>query len=140
MLKREIKYEDYHGDETSDIFYFNLSKPELIELEVEHEGGFAVVVQNIIDTKDHKELIKKFKQIVLAAYGKKSDDGKRFIKSDELREEFSQTAAYATLFMELATDDKAAAEFILGVLPKDMTKDTNVTELVKAQSTPDPTT
>jgi hypothetical protein len=50
----------------------------------------------------------------------KSPDGKRFIKNDEMREEFQQTAAYSALFMELATDDKAAADFVNGIIPKDM--------------------
>ena len=57
------------------------------------------------------------------AYGIKSDDGKRFMKSDQLREEFSQTAAYDALFMELATNDDAAATFIKGVVPKDFLKE-----------------
>lgn len=120
MLKREIKYEDFNGDQTTGIFYFNISKPELIEMEVEYEGGFGRMIQKVIETKDNKELIKQFKEIVLRAYGEKSEDGKRFIKSEELSKEFSQTAAYEVLFMELATNDEAAATFLKGVLPKDM--------------------
>lgn len=120
MLKREITYEDFNGNTHTESFYFNMSKPELIELEVEHQNGFDGMLQKIIDTKDNKELIAQFKKIILMAYGIKSDDGKRFIKSDELREEFEQTAAFHTLFMELATDDKVAAVFISGILPADM--------------------
>ena len=119
MLKRVIHYEDFDGNQTSDIFYFNLSKPEMIELEVEYEKGFGQMLQDIVDSDDHKEIIAKFKQIVLMAYGEKSEDGKRFVKSDKIREEFSQTAAYSELFMELATDDKAAIEFLSGVLPRE---------------------
>ncbi len=120
MLKREIAYEDFNGNQVTDIFYFNISKPELIELEVEHEGGFSAIIQNIVDSKDHKALIQRFKEIVLMAYGQKSDDGKRFIKSEQLRNEFSQTAAYSALFMELAMDDNAAVIFLKNTLPKDM--------------------
>jgi hypothetical protein len=141
MLKRTIKYTNYDDEETEDIFYFNLSKPELVEMEVEHEQGLGKFLQGIIDTKDHKALIEKFKEIVLKAYGEKSPDGKRFIKSDQLREEFSQTAAYSTLFMELAIDDGAAATFIMGILPKDMTQnlDPKTLELVP-QPAPTPPT
>ncbi len=89
-------------------------------MEVEYEGGLGKMLQSIIETNNHKELIKKFKEIVLLAYGQKSEDGKRFIKSDQLREEFSQTAAYSALFIELATNDNAAADFLKGALPKDM--------------------
>ncbi len=120
MLKRPISYEDFDGNQVTDVFYFNISKPELIEMEVEYEGGLGKMLQSIIETNNHKELIKKFKEIVLLAYGQKSEDGKRFIKSDQLREEFSQTAAYSALFIELATNDNAAADFLKGALPKDM--------------------
>lgn len=119
MLKREIRYEDFDGNMTSDIFYFNLSKPELIELEVEVDRGFGQMLQDIVEAKDNKQIIAKFKQLVLMAYGVKSEDGKRFVKSEKLREEFSQTAAYAELFMELASDDKAAVIFLNGVLPRE---------------------
>lgn len=123
MLKRDITYTDFEDKEHTETFYFNISKPELIELEVEVEGGLGDFLAKIIKEMNGKELIKYFKQIVLMAYGVKSDDGKRFIKSDQLREEFSQTAAYNALFMELATDDGAAADFLRGVLPRDMVND-----------------
>lgn len=135
MLKRPISYEDFNGYQKTDIFYFNISKPELIELEVEYDQGFSSMIQGIIDTKDNKSLIKIFKDIVLLAYGQKSEDGKRFVKSDQLREEFSQTAAYSALFMELASNDGAAAIFIKGVLPKDMAG-----EVDKATAPPPPPT
>jgi len=123
MLKREIKFEDFNGNETSEVFYFNISKPELIELEVKYEQGFAAMLERIVETKDNRELIKRFKEIILLAYGVKSEDGKRFIKSDQLREEFSQTAAYQELFMELASNDNDAITFLTGVLPRDMRGD-----------------
>lgn len=131
MLKRSITYDDYNGNNVTDIFYFNISKTELIELEVEFDQGFSSLLEKLIETKDHKELIKNFKRIVLMAYGQKSEDGKRFIKSDALREEFSQTAAYNVLFLELATDDNAAVVFLKGVLPSDLTGD-----IEKAVSSP----
>ncbi len=121
MLKRGITYEDFNGETVTDIFYFNISKPELIEMEVEYEEGFGSWIKKIIDAKDHKTLLHQFKKLVLLAYGEKSEDGKRFIKNDQLREEFSQTAAYQSLFIELATDDGAASTFLIGALPKDMT-------------------
>lgn len=131
MLKRSITFEDFNGDQATDVFYFNISKPELVEMEVEYDNkGFATFIQRIIDTKDNKILIKLFKEIVLKAYGVKSEDGKRFIKSEELRLEFSQTAAYNALFMELATNDGAAVDFLKGALPRDMSP-----EIDKAMAT-----
>jgi hypothetical protein len=120
MLKRNVTYEDFNGNTVTDTFYFNLSKAELVELEYNYENGFAATIESIVKAEDNKTLITIFKDLILKAYGQKSDDGKRFIKNDELREEFSQTAAYSELFMELAVDDKAASDFIAGIVPKDM--------------------
>lgn len=120
MLKREIKYTDFDDVVQTEVFYFNISKPEWLEMEVEQKEGFSVWIQNVIKADDNKTLIEQFKKIILAAYGEKSPDGKRFVKSDELRENFSHTAAFQELFMELATDADSAAEFVKGILPKDM--------------------
>lgn len=120
MLKRNITFTDFNDKEVTETLYFNLSKSEMIEMEMMAEGGFAESLQRIVEAKDVAKLIVEFKKIILASYGEKSDDGKRFIKNEKLREEFSQTAAYNALFMELATDDNAATEFITGVLPKDI--------------------
>jgi hypothetical protein len=123
MLTREISYTDFNDEKVVEKFYFNISKPELVEMEVEYKEGLGQKIQNIIDAKDYKQLIRMFKEIILVSYGQKSEDGRRFIKNDTLREEFVQTAAYHVLFMELAADATKAAEFLKGVLPKDMTGD-----------------
>ena len=122
MLKKTIAYTDYNGVERSENFYFNLTKAEIMEMELGTVGGFAEMVQRIVDAKDAPTIIKIFKDLVLKAYGEKSADGKRFIKSDELRESFAQTEAYSQLFMELATDSKAAAAFVNGIVPADVAK------------------
>lgn len=120
MLKRQITYTDFNDQEVTEVFYFNISKPELIDMEVEHEGGYVASIQRIIDANDPKKLVAEFKALILQAYGVKSEDGKRFMKSDQLREEFSHHAAYQELWMELATNENAASEFVLGVLPSDL--------------------
>lgn len=120
MLKKTITYTDYNGMERTEDFYFNLTKAELMEMEMGTSGGFAEMVQRIVAAKDAPAIIKIFKEMILKAYGQKSPDGRRFIKNDELREEFSQTEAFSILYMELATDDKAAAKFVNGVMPAEM--------------------
>lgn len=120
MLKRNITYEDFNGATITETFYFNISASELVEMEVDVDGGYGEYLQRIVKAEDGKALIKEFKKLVLIAFGEKSVDGKRFVKTDESREEFSQTAAYQALFMELATDGDAAAEFVKAVLPANM--------------------
>ena len=120
MLKRTINYTDFDGNNHSEVFYFNMSKSELIELDVSHKSGFAENIQRIIAAEDRQALIAEFKNLILVSYGVRSEDGKRFVKSDELRNELEQSAAYDALFMELATNDQAAAEFINGVIPQEL--------------------
>lgn len=120
MLKKTIKYTDYNGVERTEDFYFNLSKAELSEMELETPGGFSALLAKITATQDTPSLVKIFKGLILRAYGEKSDDGKRFIKSEELSQAFSQTEAYSELFIELASDADAAAAFINGIVPADI--------------------
>lgn len=130
MLTKTITYTDYNGTERTEKFYFNLSKAELIEMELTTAGGYGEMLQNIINAQDGPTLIKIFKELVLKAYGQKSPDGKRFIKSEELSTEFAQTEAYSMLFMELATDSEAAAKFVNGIIPADIDR----TELEKQRA------
>lgn len=131
MLTKKIKYTDYNGTEREETFCFNLTKAELMEMEMSTSGGLAEMIQNIVQTQDAPAIIKVFKDLVLKAYGEKSPDGKRFIKMNDagvpLSLGFSQTEAYSQLFMELATDADKAAEFINGIVPADMQQDTKLT-------------
>lgn len=122
MLKKTIEFTDYNGEKRKEDFYFNLSKAELMEMELGTSGGFAEMLQKLVDTQDIPEIMKIFKKIVMKAYGVKSPDGKRFIKSDELSKEFTETEAYSELFMELLSDADAAAAFVNGIIPADAAK------------------
>ena len=120
MLVKEIKYTDYNGQERKEKHYFNLNKAELMEMEMGTTGGWANMMQTIIDAQDTPSLIKIFKELILKAYGKKGADGVRFEKSEALSVAFSQTEAYSELFMELATNAQAASDFILGIIPAEL--------------------
>ena len=122
MLKKAIKYVDYNDVERNEEFYFNLSQAEIVEMEMSTAGGLVEKIQAMTAKMDGEKIITFFKEIVLKAYGVKSPDGKRFIKSQELRDEFSQTEAYTVLFMELATNADAAAAFINAILPKTLSQ------------------
>lgn len=122
MLKKTITYTDYNGVERTEDFYFYLSKADLMEMEMGTTGGFAEMIQKVVNAQDSPAIIKIFKDLILKAYGEKSADGKRFIKNDELRDAFSQTEAYSQLFMELATDSDAAAKFVNGIMPADVSE------------------
>lgn len=136
MLQKSIKYVDYNGVEREETFLFNLTKAELMEMELGTTGGLTEMIQKIIQTKDQPSIIKIFKELILKAYGEKSADGKRFIKTDEhgnpLSRAFSETEAYSNLFMELSTDDKAAAAFVNGIIPEGLSKELEGVDIQEA--------
>lgn len=120
MLKKTITYVDYDGNERTEDFYFHFTKAELLEMELSYNGGLTKVIEKLVSEQDMKRIIEIFKELVLNAYGEKSLDGKRFVKTPELRDSFVQTEAYSQLFMELATNSDAASAFVNGIVPKGM--------------------
>jgi hypothetical protein len=145
VLKKTITYEDFNGETVSEDFFFHLSKAELVELELSHKGGLSASLQRIVNAEDGKGIVAEFKNIILSAYGKRSDDGRRFVKNAALREEFESTEAYSALFMELVMDTDAAVEFINGIIPAGMSEeaaklagiDPKVTPIIAVTSEPE---
>lgn len=118
MLKKTVTYTDYNGVERTEDFYFNLTRSELIEMHLTTEGGMDEKINSIINAKSQPELEKLFKEILLKSYGKKSPDGRLFMKNDEIRAEFEASPVYDELYMKLFTDENAAADFVNGVIPQ----------------------
>lgn len=123
MLKMDLKFTDLNGEEVTEEHFFHLSKADLVEMEVSHKGGLQKYFQKIVASEDGKAIIDSFKDIIARSYGVKSEDGRRFIKTPELREEFMSSEAYSTLFLQLVTDAEAAAAFVVGIIPGDMNAD-----------------
>lgn len=118
MLKKTMVYTDYDGNERTEDFYFNLTKAEVTEMEMSQSGGLVKLIEKIVAEQDAAKIIDIFKDLILRSYGEKSPDGKRFIKSQELRDSFAQTEAYSDLFIELASDAQAATAFVNGITPQ----------------------
>lgn len=133
MYKKTITYTDFNGVERTDDFYFNLTPAEIVELDNSEIGGLENFLNKIINEEDNVKIVQMFKKLILMSYGEKSSDGRRFVKSEELSNEFAQTAAYSELFMELASDANEAAEFVNGITAS-IQKDPNRTSLVSSLS------
>ena len=118
MLKKTVTYTDYNGVERTEDFYFNLTRSELMEMHLTTEGGMDEKINSIIKAKSQPELEKLFKEILLKSYGKKSPDGRLFMKNDEILAEFEASPVYDELYMKLFTDENAAADFVNGVIPQ----------------------
>lgn len=122
MIKKTVTYVDYNGVERTEDFYFNLSKAEIAEMELSVEGGFSKMLEEIVASKDNVKIVSLFKQMVLKAYGEKSADGRRFMKSEEISKAFSETEAYSEIFMSLALNENEAAAFVNGIMPSNINK------------------
>lgn len=117
MLTEKITFTDFNGVERTEDFQFNLTTAEIMEMEMSTKGGLVEQINNVVAAQDAPEIIRIFKDLILKSYGKKSPDGRGFIKSQQLREDFASTEAYSQLFMKLATDADAATRFVNGIVP-----------------------
>ena len=120
MLKRTETLKDFDGNERTEDFYFNLTKAELTEMQMSEVGGLEKRLKGIIQAQDGVRIMEFFKGILQKAYGVKSPDGRRFIKNEEVLNEFIETEAYSQIFMDLVTDADKMADFIKGVIPADL--------------------
>ncbi len=127
MLKKTITYTDYNDSQRTDEFYFNLSKPELIRMQLGEKGGLDAQLQSVIKSQDGAQIMKFFEEIISTAYGIKSPDGREFTKSEELSRAFLQSSAYEQLYEELMSDESKAADFINAIIPKDKSSAITVT-------------
>ena len=123
MLKKTITYKDWNGTTRTEDFYFNLTKTECLEFEFNSSMGSSVssAIQTIIDNRDMRVIIETIKEMLLKSYGVKSEDGRRFIKNDEIREAFEQNPAFDIIYMDIASDPDKAAEFFAGIMPSEVT-------------------
>lgn len=129
MFKKRITYTDFNGQERTEDFYFNLSKSEMIMLESTTPGGYAAMLQRIIDSKDNTSLMKAFTDLIRMSYGVKSEDGKHFVKNEKVVDDFLNSAAFDQMFTEFFTDENAASDFAKGIMPMDITNRQNFAAL-----------
>lgn len=121
MLKKIINFTDFNDVEQTQTCYFNLTKSELMKMEMRANGGLADQIKAAIDSNDGNAMLNMFEELILNSYGVKSEDGSKFVKFDKdghrLADDFKQTAAYDALFDELASSAEAASDFVNGVIP-----------------------
>ena len=139
MHKRVINFTDFDGNKRSEVYWFNITKSELTELELSESGSFATSLQRIVDSKDIRAMVREFKRIILLAYGVR--DGDMFRKSEEISRDFQHTPAYDALFTELTNSEDAMVIFVQAVMPEDVQAEIQKaneqrTSLISATATP----
>jgi hypothetical protein len=136
MIKKTITYEDFNGKQQTEEFYFNLSKSELTEMETSVDGGMSEMLKQIVKTQNVREILGIFKKIIVASVGVKSEDGRRFIKNEAIAQDFLASPAFDEMFMSMMEDSNKAAEFVKGIMPKDLADQLD-TEMVKNEVSPE---
>ena len=129
MYKKTLEYEDFNGEKVKEDLYFNLSKAELMEMNFRSPGGLKNYIESIINANDLNTLTDIFKELLLKSYGVKSPDGRKFMKTQAIREEFECSIAYDIMFTTLASDAKEAAAFINGIIPKELADEMDKVEM-----------
>lgn len=120
MYQKEIEYTDFRGNQRKETFFFNLTKAELTNMYNSVSGGLDQKLEEIISKKDIPKIMENFELILDKSYGVIAPDGRRFMKSPELLQEFKETQAYSDFYMMLVTDESEAAAFINGILPENL--------------------
>ena len=116
MLKKHVKYQGFDGEIIEEDLYFNLTRMDAIELSALYESkDLAPYIDEIVKNEDIASLYRVLKDIVLLAYGVKSEDGKRFIKNEVVKKEFEESLAFAQLIEDLHETDSALSEFVTGI-------------------------
>lgn len=141
MISKTFKFVDYNGNPRTETHYFHLTQAEVAELELSVDGGLTAMIKRLVEAQNGGQIVSTMKDLILKSYGVKSPDGRQFIKNQEVRDAFVQTEAYSQLFMELATNAKAASDFFAGVIPtKAEVESTTETPALPGSSDMPPTT
>lgn len=125
MLKKTITYTDYNDRSRTEDFWFNLSRTEILDMAIGKRRDLGKLLSDIITESDPTKFISLIEDLIQISYGRKSEDGKRFIKSEELTRDFTQTEAYSELLVDLALNADKAVEFVNAIIPTKFIQEIN---------------
>lgn len=121
MYKKTIEFTDYNDIVRKEDHYFHLNKAEVIKwLTTSGDYTLDKVLERLSTERNGKKIMEIFEDLIHRSYGRKSLDGRKFEKTEEIWNDFYQTEAYSVLFTELVTDAKKAADFVNRIIPKDL--------------------
>ena len=118
MYKKTITYTDLNGKERTEDHYFNINKAELSMLEYKYPEGMDNYLKDVIDREDKVKMMEFFHELILSAYGVKTEDGKHFEKNADLRHKFETSEAFSEIFYSIFSDEKEMDRFVKSVMPK----------------------
>lgn len=138
MLKKTIKYVDYNGVERTENLYFHVSKASVLtasndvygeimkaanELqdrakllegmevsEINEENAFDP--NNQVIAESIRMVARLLDRLVDLSYGKRSEDGLKFVKSKEVLDEFKSSMVYDAFIEQMLANQEEMIEFI----------------------------
>lgn len=110
MLHKKVTYTNYNGEVVNEDVYFNLTSMELVKMEAKYEMSISDKIKEVVDANDFRGIIALFEDLLLTAYGVKSEDGRRFVKDEQATKEFGDSIAYAEIFEQIILNPEAAKE------------------------------
>jgi hypothetical protein len=122
MIKKDISYTDYDGNKREETYWFHLSKPELVAMTAEHKG-FEEYLKELAAAQNYSEMMTVYRNMIARSVGQRSEDGRRFVRTEAITEDFMQSAAFEQLFMDLMSNADAATAFARGLLPADLVEE-----------------
>lgn len=121
MIRKEITFTDFDGNEVTETHLFHLTAPEMIRMDAEYgDGGIEKLLNNMVESSDNVGLMQLFEKLIRRAYGTllEVDGKKRFVKNEKEADIFMNSLAYEGLFMELISSETVAAEFFNRLAPQ----------------------
>lgn len=120
MLKKEFTYTDFDGNQRTETGYFNMTKAEIAAMQVKMDGKFIDYLQDLVRGNHIEKLFHIFSDLVLDSYGEKSEDGRRFVKNAQIREDFKSSMMYSEMIVDLISAPEKMSAFTRSILPADM--------------------
>lgn len=118
MYKKTLTYTDFKGQKRTEELCFNMTEVELMKWAAQPSGyTHDQLVDNMLKKGNTEGLMDMLDDLFRRSYGELSLDGKRFVKSPEIQQEFFESNAYPALFLELATNSEEASRFFNEVFP-----------------------
>ena len=115
MIKKTMTYVDFNGETVVEDLYFNLNALEYTRLTARNGGDLDKRIAELVEKDDTEGIIALMEDLLLSSYGVKSEDGRRFVKTKQVREDFEYSQAYAELFVILLTNPEETKKFGQGI-------------------------
>lgn len=119
MVVKTINYVDFDNNERTDVFHFNLTSAEIAEIQMDFPEGIVERLEFVMKSRNNSEIGRFFRYFLEKSVGRKSPDGKKIVKNDEIRSDFFDSNAYSVFLTEMVEKPQEAKAFFTAILPSD---------------------